>query len=293
VSPARPHLSLVLPAYRAETFIAQNVRTVLEVLEALEAPFEVIVVVDGRVDGTAAQARGVADERVVVIEYEQNQGKGFAICAGIAHGRGRLVGWLDADLDIDPEAILAAARTIEAEGVDAVVGSKRHPRSQVDYPPARRVLSFGFQTLVRLALRVSVRDTQSGAKLFRREVLDTVVPLLLIKRYAFDLEVLAVAALFGFDRVREVPIKLNYGFTGTGINSTAVQRMFVDTLAITYRVRLRHWYVRQYAALQRSRLDAGDELVVDVPTVPASNLATFQAMLPDDPAVEGAAGEPV
>jgi glycosyltransferase involved in cell wall biosynthesis len=288
-----PDVSLVVPAYRAAHFIEANVRAIAAALEALQRPFELIVVVDGRLDDTANRVRAIEDPRVTVVEYAENQGKGFALCAGIAHARGRLIGWLDADLDIEPEVIVNAVRVLDDQALDAVVGSKRHPGSHVDYPPVRRVLSWGFQLIVRFSLRVDVRDTQSGAKLFRREVLETVVPLLLIKRYAFDLEVLAVAALFGFDRVAEVPIHLNYGFTGTGIDSQAVQRMFVDTMAIAYRVRLRHWYVRQYAALQRARMDRGEGPVASLPTVPASNLATFQAQLPDDPAVEGRAGEPV
>ncbi len=289
-----PDLSLVVPAYRAASFIEANLGVITATLEQLDSSFEVIVVVDGRIDDTAERVRAVADPRVSIVEYAENQGKGFALCAGIAHARGRLIGWLDADLDIDADVIVDAARVLDDQDLDAVVGSKRHPRSQVAYPMSRRVLSWGFQLIVRFSLRVDVRDTQSGAKLFRREVLETVMPLLLIKRYAFDLEVLAVAALFGFDRVAEVPITLNYGFTGTGIDSQAVQRMFVDTMAIAYRVRIRHWYVRQYAALQRTRVDRGSGPVVDLPTVPASNLATFRAQLPGDPAVEGLAeGEPV
>jgi hypothetical protein len=203
------------------------------------------------------------------------------------------VGWLDADLDVDPSVIVAAARKLEARELDAVVGSKRHPDSEVQYPMTRRVLSAGYRTLVRATLRVDVRDTQTGAKVFRREALETVVPLLLIKRYAFDLEVLAVATLFGFDRVEEVPIRLDYRFTGTGIDSAAVRRMFLDTLAIAYRVRVRHWYVRQYAALHRRRLASGAGRVLDIPTVPASNLAAFAQVLPRDVIAGAQAGEPV
>ena len=121
-----------------------------------------------------------------------------------------------------------------------MVGSKRHPESRVRYPLLRRVYSSGFQLLVRLLFRVNVRDTQVGAKLFRREMLDTVAPLLLIKRYAFDLEVLAVGAEFGFDRIEEVPVALDYRFSGTSINWHAVRRMLLDTLAIAYRIHLRH-----------------------------------------------------
>jgi dolichol-phosphate mannosyltransferase len=229
----------------------------LRALERLQRPCEVIVVSDGSTDGTAERARAVGDPRVRVLSYERNQGKGVAVTCGLAYARGRLVGWLDSDLDIDPDVIVqAAGRFDRRPEVDAVIGSKRHPASVVDYPSIRRVYSWGFQLLVRMLFRVNVRDTQVGAKLFRREMLDTVVPLLLIKRYAYDLELLAVGAEFGFDRIEEMPVQLNYRFAGSGIGNAVVRRMFVDTLAIAYRIHLRHWYVRRYAALQRQRRDA-------------------------------------
>ena len=250
-----PQLSLILPAHNGAAFIEANLREVVRALEALEQPFEVIVVCDGSTDGTADCARLVVDDRIKVLRYDANQGKGFAICHGIEEARGRLIGWLDADLDIDPSVIVDAVRRFEQEPVDVVIGSKRAAGSAVDYPAIRRLYSWGFQLLVRLLFRVNVRDTQVGAKVFRREVLDTVEPLLLVKTYAFDLEVLAVGAEFGFDRVAEIPIRLDYRFSGTGINRRAVRLMFQDTLAIAYRIHLRHWYVRQFAAHQRRRMD--------------------------------------
>jgi glycosyltransferase involved in cell wall biosynthesis len=251
-----PALSLVLPAYNAASYIAANVRQVISALESLEQPFEVIVVCDGCTDGTFVAATEIADDRVRTLCYPENRGKGYAVCYGIVHARGRLVGWLDADLDISPSVVVAAVDRFTGHDVDAVIGSKRHPDSQVEYPLKRRLMSWGFQLLVRILFRINVRDTQVGAKVFRREMLTTVVPLLLIKQYAFDLEVLAVGAEFGFDRIEEVPIQLRYRFTGTGITRHAVRRMFQDTLAIAYRIHLRHWYVRQFAALQRRRTDA-------------------------------------
>ena len=250
-------LSLITPVVNGAGYIASSVQTIVSTLEATGRSFEVIVVCDGSTDGTPAEAASSGDERIRVIDYAQNAGKGYAICVGITHARGRFVGWLDADLDIAPEAIVRALHTLELGDADAAIGSKRHPESQVAYPLKRQILSAGYYTLVRFLLRVRVRDTQTGAKLFRREVLDTVAPLLLIKQYAFDLELLAVAAEFGFDRFEEVPVELRYrSFTGTGITTRAVRSMFVDTLAIAYRIHFRHWYVRQFAQLQRQRLAA-------------------------------------
>ena len=251
-----PLLTLILPAYNAASYIGRSLHDVVNALEALGRPFEILVVSDGSTDGTPDKVREFFDPRVRLIHYRVNRGKGYAICFGVAHARGRLVGWLDADLDISPNVIVEAVRRFDEREIDAVIGSKRHPDSRVDYPLVRRILSWGFQLLVRLLFRIRVRDTQVGAKIFRGEMLATVVPLLLIKQYAFDLEVLAVGAEFGFDRIEEAPIQLDYRFTGTGITRQAVRRMFLDTLAIAYRIHVRHWYVRQYAALERRRTDA-------------------------------------
>jgi dolichol-phosphate mannosyltransferase len=255
-SPPQAYLSLVTPVHNGEAFIEDSVRQILRALDRLGREFEVIVVCDGCADATASRARVVADDRVTVLDYPNNRGKGHAIAHGLEQARGRLVGWLDSDLDIDPEVMVDAARRFDEEPIDAVVASKRHPESRVHYPLLRRVYSFGYQMLTRLLFRVRVRDTQVGAKVFRRELIETVEPLLLIKRYAFDLEVLAVGAEFGFDRIQEIPVELQYRFSGTGINWRAVRRMFIDTLAIAYRIHIRHWYVRQFAALQRDRMDA-------------------------------------
>jgi glycosyltransferase involved in cell wall biosynthesis len=251
-----PYLSLVTPVHNGASFIEANIRTMTTALEKLGRPFEVIVVCDGCSDRTAERARALADPRVRVLQYPQNRGKGHAIIHGVTHARGRLIGWLDGDLDIAPSMIVEAARRFDDAEVDAVIGSKRHPDSRVVYPRIRRLYSWGFQILVRVLFRINVRDTQVGAKVFRRELLDTVAPLLLVKRYAFDLEVLAVGAEFGFDRIEEAPINLSYRFSGSLINRAAVRSMFVDTLAIAYRIHLRHWYVRQFALRQRSRVDA-------------------------------------
>lgn len=250
-----PHLSLVVPVHNGAAYIEENLRHMLRALEGFGHPFEVIVVCDGCADDSAQSAARTGDPRVKVLDYPTNQGKGHAILHGAGHARGRLIAWLDSDLDIAPEMIVEAARRFERTEIDAVVGSKRHPQSRVLYPWIRRVYSWGFQMLIRFLFRINVRDTQVGAKVFRRELLDTVAPLLLVKRYAFDLEVLAVGAEFGFDRIEEAPIELHYRFTGSGINRASVKSMFIDTLAIAYRIHLRHWYVRQFAARQRARVD--------------------------------------
>ena len=85
---------------------------------------------------------------------------------------------------------------------------------------------------------------------------------------------------FGFYRVEEVPIELGYRFTGTGIGTAAVRLMFQDMLAIAYRIHIRHWYVRQYARLQRERaelLHAADDALMPAP--PVATLSSIRERL--------------
>jgi hypothetical protein len=82
-------------------------------------------------------------------------------------------------------------------------------------------------------------------------VVEQVMPFLLVKRFAFDLELLAVARAFGFRKVRELPIVLDYRFTGSFVRSTAVLRALIDTAAICYRVRVLRYYQRRRAIVGR------------------------------------------
>jgi hypothetical protein len=104
-----------------------------------------------------------------------------------------------------------------------------------------------------LLFRLDVRDTQVGLKVFRREVADEVIPLLLVKQFAFDLELLTVARAFGFRRVRELPVRLDYQFTGSEVRSSTVARALWDTAAIFYRLRILRTYQRKRRLLGASR----------------------------------------
>ena len=90
-----------------------------------------------------------------------------------------------------------------------------------------------------------MRDTQVGLKVFRREVAEEVLPLLLVKQFAFDLEFLAVARALGYGRIREQPVTLQYRFTGSGVRSIAVLLALIDTAAIFYRLRILRYYQRK------------------------------------------------
>jgi hypothetical protein len=110
----------------------------------------------------------------------------------------------------------------------------------VKVPVSRRILSEGFNGLVRLLTGVPLKDTQSGLKAMRKSAFVDIFPRLAVKRYAFDVELLSVAHLYGL-KVVEMPvnIKLDASF-----KPNEMLHMFVDLLGIAYRLRIIHWYQR-------------------------------------------------
>lgn len=237
-------LSVIVPAYQEGPRIHDNLVTLLGELDLLGINYEVIVVSDGNTDNTAAEAERVGSPRLKVLAYAANMGKGYALGYGVGHASGRLVTFIDADMELDPSDIKHFIAAIEDNDADIVIGSKRHPQSKVAYPVFRRFESAVYQLLIRVLFNLKVRDTQTGHKLFKREVLSDIVPLLAVKRFAFDLELLVVAHHLGYRRVVEAPITLDYQFNST-IRPNAVFRILWDTAAIFYRLRILRYYDRR------------------------------------------------
>jgi glycosyltransferase involved in cell wall biosynthesis len=238
------YLSVVVPTYQQCAVIAHNVEVILGKLDRFGANLEVIVVIDGGDDDSATQLARITDSRLRVITYQPNKGKGHALKTGSQEARGRWIAWLDSDLDLDPSGIPLFVDTAELLDLDVVVGSKRHPDSEVDYPWLRRCYSALYQRLVQAMFGLNVRDTQVGIKLFRRDVLEAVLPVTLVKRFAFDIEILAVAYHFGYHRIAEGPVRLKYNFSGSRMDWAAIGRALWDTLAVFYRLRIRRYYDR-------------------------------------------------
>jgi glycosyltransferase involved in cell wall biosynthesis len=257
---AQPALTVVVPVYNGGPEIVHNVAVIRRSIEAglPGEEIELIVVSDGSIDGTAERLLASRSETGArVIHYDRNLGKGYAVKLGTLASHGDWIAIVDADLDLDPESVPVFLATAQRENLDFAIGSKRHPDSEVHYPRSRRIASWCYQQANRLLFRLDVRDTQVGLKVFRREVADEVVPLLLVKQFAFDLELLAVARSLGFGRVRELPIRLDYRFTGSQVRSRAVVRALLDTAAIFYRLRILRTYQRkrQLLGLQVPRTD--------------------------------------
>lgn len=254
-----PALSIIVPTYRDGARIFGNLVRLDQALSGIGEPYEIIVVSDGNIDNTFDEARRLTAPHVRVHHYARNMGKGFALRYGVAHSHGAIVTFIDGDGDIDPSQIATYLEIMRDSGADVVIGSKRHPASQVVYPPLRRLYSTTYQILLRLLFRLNVQDTQVGLKLFRREVLTDVLPRIVVKRYAFDLELLVVASHLGFTSIVEAPVRIGHRFSST-IGRQAILSILLETAGIFYRKNVLHFYDHSHGSIAIGLLASDESL---------------------------------
>lgn len=251
-------LSVVIPAYKQEKTIKKDVKNIIEVLNAIGYKYELIIVIDGIVDNTHKEALKVKSRKVKIVAYEKNQGKGQAVRIGMMHAKGDVIGFIDAGMDIHPAGFKMLLNHMEWYNADVIVGSKLHPVSKVSYPMARTILSWGYRLLTQTLFGFKIKDTQVGLKFFKRKVIKKVLPRLLVKQFAFDIELLAVSYALGYKRIFEAPIEIKFNVSTSTIISKRlwyiISLMIWDTLAVFYRLRIKRYYTSRKRSRAKARL---------------------------------------
>lgn len=238
-----------MPAFKQEKTIGRDLKRIHSILEKLRYNAELICVDDGSPDDTFKEAKKAVKSlsNVEIVRYEVNKGKGYAVRFGMAKSKGDIIAFVDAGMDINPNGLSMLLEHFEWYGADIIVGSKRHPASKVYYPWQRRIMSMCYQLFTRVLFGLKIKDTQVGIKFYKREVLEKVLPRLLVKQFAFDIEILAVANYLGFKRIYEGPIEmeLQWGEKSSITNKRflhTVFRMIWDTIAVFYRLFILGYY---------------------------------------------------
>ncbi len=239
-------LSIILPVYNLGDEIAGNLEFLASYMDSSGLDYELVPVDDGSNDNSAKEIRKISESypsRINPVLIEKNQGKGNALKAGFHASRGEFILLLDGDLDVAPKQLPAFFDSMLKNSSDIVVGSKRHPESVVQYPLHRRIPSIIYFALVRMFIGLPVTDTQTGMKLFRRRVLGDALDRMLVKTYAFDLELLSIAYGRGA-KISEAPVEIRFGQKFGALKIRTVKDMAVDTLAVFYRLRLLNYYAK-------------------------------------------------
>jgi glycosyltransferase involved in cell wall biosynthesis len=244
-------ISIIIPAWNEEKIIYDNLKKIEEVFDRslgkLQVGYELIVVDDGSTDNSYVEAKKASKEnkKIKVVRYKNNGGKGSALTYGFRFCSGGFVAFLDADLDLHPEHVTQFIKHMEKHGADIVIGSKRHPSSKINYPISRKILSQAYNVLIRLLFHLNLTDTQTGLKLFKYEVLEKVLPIILCKQYAFDLELLVNINSRGY-KIAEAPIELRWQRSKNRLTLGDIWKIALDTAAIFYRMKILRYYDKRY-----------------------------------------------
>ena len=204
-----PSLLLLIPAYNEERRIEPVLRDYAQFFgKNYSGKFQIVVVLNGCTDDTLGVVRRVAAEFPAVLrvlEFKEPIGKGGALIEGLKLASfGDLIGYVDADGATMPQAFLDLVRHIG--DADCVVGSRWLPDSVIHQSQTgdRRFASRVFHAIVQLFFRLNIHDTQCGAKVIKREVVEKVHPFLRIADMAFDINLLVAIKRAGY-HIREVP----------------------------------------------------------------------------------------
>jgi glycosyltransferase involved in cell wall biosynthesis len=236
-------ISIIMPAYNVEDEIAEAISEVKGVVEKITNSYEIIVVNDGSTDGTARRVEGIMDDHVRMVNHTVNMGKGVAIKTGVKYASGDYTILLDADRDIDVRNMAQYIKALRE--YDVVIGSKRHPKSVYQAPTLRKILSVGWNIFVKMLLGIRVGDTQTGFKAFKTKYLKMIMNVIVVKRYSWDAEALAVANMLKL-KIAEAPVHIRQEKL---FKFKEVLNMLIELLGIVYRLRIIKWYQKNIEKL--------------------------------------------
>jgi len=244
-------ISIIVPAYNEEKNVQKTLSNIVNGFKT-DYDYEVIVVCDGCTDKTSQKASALTKKypKIKVYTYEKNRGKGYALTYGVKKSTGNIISFFDAGGDFDINHIDKFVKLMEVFDAQIVIGSKRHPASRVNYPAKRKFYSAVYQIMIRILFNLNIRDTQTGLKVFKKEVLEKILPRAVVKKYAFDLELLVIAKKFGYKKIFEAPVVLNYNFSTSGIGFNSIKQMIIDTLGIFYRLNFLRYYDKAHIKIK-------------------------------------------
>lgn len=229
-------ISLVFPTYNASPFLEKTWRDVTQFLRQTPGSWEVLFVCDGCSDDSPRRLQELArtdPERVRVLSYTPNRGKGHAVKQGLLAARGLWRVFTDVDLAYSFEDILHVVDTLR-QGAEVAIASRLHPDSRLFVPPTilgyayrRHLQSLAFSALVRCLLPLRQRDTQAGLKGVSARVAELILPRIQCDGFGFDCELLTACVRHGVP-IAEVPVCVRYDDSASTTGLRSIGKMLRD-----------------------------------------------------------------
>ncbi len=200
-------LSVVVACYQEESHLVESVRTLQATLDGLGRSYELIFLDDKSTDRTAAMIAQIVQDQphMRAVYHGENVGRGGTVTEGFRLARGRIVGFLDIDLEVHCRYLPAVLAAIDA-GADGATAFRSYEVAMGPSSLLRHVLSSGYRRLFRRLFDVPFRDPETGFKFFVRDRILPVLDRTRDRHWFWDSEILVLAHLAGL-RVVEVPAR--------------------------------------------------------------------------------------
>ena len=174
-------LSIVLPAYNEEGSIEETLRTLYAKLQEEQIDHEIVVVNDNSKDNTLGLLTTIQETIPTLVVHTNHgpNGFGYAIRYGLERFQGDCVAIMMSDLSDDPADLVAFYRKMVAENLDCVFGSRFIKGSKiVDYPYIKLFINRIANSIIRLVIGINYNDSTNAFKLYKRETIRGISPLL-------------------------------------------------------------------------------------------------------------------
>ncbi len=228
-------LSVIIPAYNEEKRIASTLQNINEYLQKQSYQYEILVLVDGAKDNTAQVVRDLETNmpNARLIDNKENKGKGGVVRQGMLEATGDVRMFMDADNSTTVDHIEKFLPFFE-EGYDIVIGSRRIKGSDiaVHQPWIRDLQGSIFRFIVHTLVPLGVTDSQCGFKAFSAQATEAIFPKQTIMRWAFDVEILALARKYKM-KIKEVPVRW-VNDEATTVTLSGKIRMLFEVLQIRW-----------------------------------------------------------
>ena len=229
------YLSVVIPAYNEAERIPKTLVAIDAYLSRVSYPYEILVVNDGSKDNTAEVVEKMAKDikGLILIDNKENKGKGGVTRQGMlaAHGAYRL--FTDADNSTSVDHFEKMMPLFE-DGCDVVIGSRAVKGARLDPPEPfyKQILGKAGNLVIQLVNVPGIWDTQCGFKAFTAVAAEKVFSLSRVFGWGFDIEILALARIFGY-KIREIPVHW-VNDAASHVTLAAYLKVFVENVKIRW-----------------------------------------------------------
>ncbi|RZB37650.1 MAG: hypothetical protein SRB2_00752 [Desulfobacteraceae bacterium Eth-SRB2] len=203
-------ISVIIPVYNEERRIGESLLKIRYYLTRTALDYEIIVIDDGSTDNTKQVLKRYCPDitNFKIISYPINKGKGYALRQGVSASIGEIILLTDADLSTPIEELAHMLHLISSSEYDVVIGSRALKTSMTikKQPWWRQGMGKVFNRFVKLIVLNDFHDTQCGFKMFSGKTARSLFKDARVNRFAYDVEILAMAVRKGF-KVLEVPVK--------------------------------------------------------------------------------------